>query len=104
MRTKKQQQVTAIIYDKRERILSIGQNSYIKSHPVQAKHAKLVGKDHNIYLHAEISAIIRCQDLSKAHKIFVSRYDAYGNPTLAKPCTICMSAISAAKIKVVEHT
>lgn len=100
----KRQQVTAIIYDKRGRVLSIGQNSYVKSHPVQAKHAKLVGREHNIYLHAEIAAITKCQDLSRAHKIFVTRYDSNGNPTLAKPCTICMSAITATKIKIVEHT
>jgi tRNA(Arg) A34 adenosine deaminase TadA len=100
----KRQQVTAIIYDKRGRVLSMGQNSYIKSHPVQARHAKRVGCEHNIYLHAEIAAITRCQDLSRAHKIFVARYDANGNPTLAKPCKICQSAISATRIKIIEHT
>jgi tRNA(Arg) A34 adenosine deaminase TadA len=100
----KRQQVTAIIYDKRGKVLSFGQNNYIKSHPVQAKHAKLVGRENNIYLHAEIAAIIKCQDLTKAHKIFVARYNSMGNPTLAKPCEICMSAINAAKIKIVEHT
>jgi tRNA(Arg) A34 adenosine deaminase TadA len=104
MRRKKQQQVTAIIYDKRGRVLSVGQNSYIKSHPVQAQHAKRVGKEHNIYLHAEIAAIVKCQDLSRAHSIFISRYDSLGNPVLAKPCSICFSAISASSIKIIEHT
>jgi tRNA(Arg) A34 adenosine deaminase TadA len=100
----KRQQVTAVIYDKRGRVLSIGQNSYVKSHPVQAKHAKRVGREHNIYLHAEIAAITRCPDISRAHKIFVTRYDASGNPTLAKPCEICQSAIRATTIKIIEHT
>ena len=100
----KRQQVTAIIYDKRDRVLSIGQNSYIKSHPVQAKHAKRVGCEHNIYLHAEIAAIIRCSDIMRAHKIFITRYTSSGEPTLAKPCKICMSAISATSIKIIEHT
>ena len=100
----KRQQVTAIIYDKRGRVLSIGQNSYIKSHPVQAKHAKRVGREHNIYLHAEIAAITRCPDISRAHRIFVTRYDASGSPTLAKPCEICCSAISATPIKIIDHT
>ena len=35
--------ITAIIYDKKGRVLSIGQNSYIKTHPYQAKIAKQVG-------------------------------------------------------------
>jgi len=100
----KRQQVTAVIYDKRGRVLSIGQNSYVKSHPIQAKYAKLAGLEHNIYLHAEIAAITKCQDLTRAYKIFVVRYDSLGNPTLAKPCKICQSAISATNIKVIEHT
>jgi deoxycytidylate deaminase len=100
----KRQQVTAIIYDKRDRVLSIGQNSYIKSHPVQARHAKRVGCEHNIYLHAEIAAIIKCSDITRAYKIFISRYSSSGEQVLAKPCKICMSAISATPIKIIEHT
>lgn len=98
------QMLTAIIYDRRGKILSIGQNSYIKTHPLQAKHAKKVGKDDAIYLHAEVHAIVRCKDLTKATKIFVSRWDKNGNPVLAKPCPVCMSAIKAAGIGKIEYT
>lgn len=96
--------ITAIIYDKRGRVLSIGENSYVKTHPMQSHHAKKVGLPEKQYLHAEVHAITRCPNLSKAHKISVFRYDANGFPALAKPCPICMSAIRAAGIEIIEHT
>lgn len=97
-------QVTALIYDRKGRVLSVGQNSYIKTHPLQAKHAKKTGMPEKMFLHAEVHAITRCRDLSKAHKIFVSRYNKNGEPVLAKPCPVCISAIRASGIKYVEHT
>jgi len=36
--------------------------------------------------------------------IFINRFDRDGNATLAAPCPICMSAIRATGIKVIEHT
>lgn len=97
-------QITAIIRDRRGRILSIGQNSYVKTHPLQAEHARKAGQPLRQFLHAEIHAIVRCRDLTRAHSIFVSRWDAKGEPVLAKPCAICQSAIEAAGIKFVEYT
>jgi tRNA(Arg) A34 adenosine deaminase TadA len=96
--------ITAIIYDKRGRVLSIGHNSYVKTHPLQASHAKATGNNQKIYLHAEIHAITRCRNLDKAHKILVMRYGKKGEPLLAKPCPVCTSAIEAAGIRIVEHT
>lgn len=96
--------LTAIIYDKRGRVLSIGQNSYVKTHPLQAYHAKRVGKAEAIFLHAEIHAITRCENLGRAHKISIFRYDKKGRPAPAAPCKICMSAINATSIQVIEHT
>jgi tRNA(Arg) A34 adenosine deaminase TadA len=98
------QNITAIIYDKRGSVLSVGQNSYIKTHPLQAKHAALVGLHDKIYLHAEMAAIVRCKDLSKAHKIVVMRLGKSGKELLAKPCAICQSAIEASGIEIVEYT
>jgi tRNA(Arg) A34 adenosine deaminase TadA len=98
------QQLTAVIYDRRNRVLSIGQNSYIKTHPFQARMAQRMGEPNKIYLHAEVHAITRCRDLTKAYKIRIFRYDRSGKPMLAKPCGICASAIEHAGIKVVEHT
>jgi tRNA(Arg) A34 adenosine deaminase TadA len=96
--------ITAVITDRRGRVLSIGQNSYIKTHPYQAKIAKQVGHEDKIFLHAEIHAITRCKDLTKAHKISIFRYDKRGNPVLAKPCNICKTAIDVAGIQHIFHT
>lgn len=100
----KKHDVTAVITDRRGRVLSVGQNSYVKTHPYQAKIAKQVGEDHRIFLHAEIHAITRCRDLSKAHTIRIFRYDKSGKPVLAKPCEICSTAIKASGILNIEHT
>lgn len=100
----RKQQITAIIYDRKGRVLAVGQNSYVKTHPLQAKHAAIAGHPKQIYLHAEIHAITKCKDLNKAHKISIFRYDTDGNPALAAPCGICQSAIESSGIKLVEHT
>lgn len=97
-------QVTAMIMDRKGKVLSVGQNSYIKTHPLQAKHAAKTGNPEKQFLHAEIHAITKCRDLRKAHKIFVSRYNKMGEPVLAKPCPVCISAIHASGIKHVIHT
>lgn len=102
--SKKRYEITAIIYDRRGRVLSVGKNSYVKTHPLQIEHATKVGMPHKCFLHAEIHAIARCRELSKAHKIRVMRFDAQGNPRNAKPCPVCQSAIEASGIKEVEHT
>jgi len=102
--TKKRFEVTAIIRDKRGMILSIGKNSYVKTHPLQAEYARRAGEPYKVYLHAEIDAIIKCPDLKKAHKLEVFRFTEEGSPASACPCKICASAIQVAGIKHVEYT
>jgi tRNA(Arg) A34 adenosine deaminase TadA len=104
MRSKKQHNITAIIYDRKGRELSIGKNSYIKTHPLQAKYAEKAGEEYKVFLHAEIHAITRCKDMSLAHKIVVMRFTEDGKPAPAKPCKVCQRAILDFKIKYVEHT
>jgi len=96
--------IIAIIYDKRGRILSVGRNNYLKTHPLQAKHARLLGNEERKYLHAEIHAITLCRYLGRAHRISVTRHNSNGDPALAAPCPICASAIRSAGIKIIEHT
>lgn len=96
--------IKATIYDKKGRILSVGENSYMKSHPFQGKLAKAAGRPEAIYLHAEIAALVKLKDWAKAHRIKVERYDVHGNPVLAKPCPICQSALQRTGINVIEHT
>jgi tRNA(Arg) A34 adenosine deaminase TadA len=98
------QNLTAIIYDKKGNVLSIGKNSYIKTHPLQAKRAQEVGREAAVFLHAEIHAIVRCRDLEQAHRIFIARYDRNGSPRLAKPCPICQHALTFTPIKVIDYT
>lgn len=96
--------ITAIIYDKRGRPLSIGQNSYTRTHPRQAALAAKVGLPEKKFVHAEFVAITKCRDLSKAHKIVIMRYTKDGKPANAKPCAICQAAIALTPIKIIEHT
>jgi deoxycytidylate deaminase len=98
------QNITAILYDKKGKILSIGKNSYIKTHPLQAKSAQAVGEDYKIFLHAEIDALVKAKNWDKAHKLVITRFTKDGVPVMAKPCKVCQHAINLAGIKLVEHT
>lgn len=104
MKKKKRQELTAIIYDKRGMPLSIGYNSYIKTHTYQARLAKQVGLPEKQFVHAEIDAILKLKNPDKAYRILVTRFGAAGQELTAKPCPVCQKAIELAKIQVVEHT
>lgn len=95
--------VSAFVYDKKGRLLSTGQNSYVKTHPLQARIAAEVGEPHKVFLHAEVAALLKC-DWTKAYKILVTRYGKQGKPLMAKPCKVCHQAIAMTSIKVVEYT
>lgn len=82
----------------------MGKNSYVKTHPLQAKFAQEVGLDDKVFLHAEVDALVRLKDWSRAHKIVVTRINRHGKPLLAKPCKVCQHAIKLAGIRHVEHT
>jgi tRNA(Arg) A34 adenosine deaminase TadA len=102
--SKKRFHIIATIYDKKGRPLSIGVNSYVKTHPMQAKYAAMYGRPEQIYLHAEMAAIVKLKKPWLAHTIKVERYDNEGNPVSAKPCPICQAAIDALKIPFLIHT
>ena len=95
--------LACIITDKRGRILSTGFNSYSKTHPKQAYFAKKYGRHARIFLHAEMSALIRVKH-GIPHHIYIARVDKKGNPRLAKPCPICYSAIRDSEIKKITYT
>ena len=97
-------EIVARIYDKRGRVLSVGKNSYSKTHPLQAHYAKRSGYPDRIYLHAEIAAIASCKSLGKAYLISISRLGRSGETRLAKPCATCQAAIKQSGIKIVEYT
>lgn len=101
------QDITATIYNKRGQIISIGKNSYKKTHPLQAFYAKKVGLPEKQYCHAEVVAILKCKSLRKrhlAHTIKVTRFTKAGEEAMAKPCPICQIAIKDFGIKKIIYT
>ena len=100
-----QQHITAIIKDKHGHILARANNSYVKTHPLQAKLAKKVGREYKTCLHAEVLAILRCgEHIDKAYSIEVFRFNNQGKARLAKPCPICMELIKTTPIKKIIWT
>lgn len=101
---KARQFIQARCYDKHGKLLSVGFNSYTKSHPLMKYFAERVGhSEHKIYLHAEVDAILRARG-KPIYRIIIERFNGKGFPMLAKPCPICQLAIAAFGIKIVEHT
>jgi deoxycytidylate deaminase len=98
------QNVTAFAYDRKGRLLSMGRNSYVKTHPLQAKAAREVGEDYKIFLHAEVAALVKIKDWSRVHRLVVTRYNKDGRPVLAKPCRVCQRVIHLAGVEQVDHT
>lgn len=98
------QNITAIIYDRKGSVLSLGRNSYTKTNPLQAKLAKRVGLPEKTFLHAECQAITRLHREHKPYSILVTRVLKNGSYGLAKPCKICIEAIKLAGIKKVLYT
>ena len=94
----------AIITDKKRSILSIGWNSYSKTHPTQAYYAEKIGNENRIFIHAEIDALIKIPYGKKPYAIYVARANKDGKPLLAKPCLICSEAIKGAGIKKIYYT
>lgn len=70
---------------------------------MQQHYAILAGKPFNIFLHAEIAAIVACKN-KKIHTIIVTRFNKQGLPMNAKPCPICTLAIKDFNIKRIIHT
>lgn len=101
-RRTKRQKITALAYDRKGRLISVGRNSYVKTHPLQAYYGRKAGKPKAIYLHAEVDALIKARGV--VHKLVVIRYGAKGTPLLAKPCKACQLAIRDFGVKHVEHT
>jgi deoxycytidylate deaminase len=101
---RQQQNVTALVYDRKGRLLSTGRNSYIKTHPLMYEAGTAVNKPNSIYLHAEVAALVKIKDWSKAFRIDVVRYMKDGTTGNAKPCPICSRVISLTGIKTVNHT
>lgn len=89
------------------RVVSTGYNTLLKTHPLQAQYASLVGKPDAIYLHAEMAAIIEARSKNidiKGSTLYVFRKGLGGDVRIARPCKICMKAIKDHGIKEICYT
>lgn len=96
----------------RNDIISIGQNSTTKSHPIQKRFGR---NTESIFLHAEINCIINAirnvdaEELSKA-TLYVYRVkkldkdSKYWSDGISEPCTGCKQAIEHFRIKRVVYS
>ena len=89
--------VIAATLDKRGRIIAIGENSPIKTHPLMKEYAVKAHRAYGQFLHAEVYALVKSQ--RKVSSIVVIRVNNNGDMALAKPCSICMIAINEAKVR-----
>ena len=101
--SRKRYVILAKCYDKRKRLMSVGENSYSKTSTVMSYFAEKVGLPAKVFLHAEVQSLLRCKD-KKPYRMTIERYDNEGNFALAKPCTVCTEAIKAWGISVIEYT
>lgn len=101
--SKSRKKVGALLLNK-NKVISQGVNQDTKSHPFQAKLADMVGLSEKIYLHAEISALVKCK--SEVDTIVVARLGGHEGNELrnAKPCPICSLAIQQAGIEHIYYT
>lgn len=100
---KGEKRIASVAYDKKGRVIAIGVNNYKKSHPIQAKYAKMNGLDGKIFLHSEVNCLLKCKD-KEVYKLQIVRVDSKGKECLAKPCPICEAYIRDRGVKVIEYT
>lgn len=98
----KQYSVIAMTLDTHGKLISIGTNSYEKTHPLQAKYARMTGNPHRIYLHAEIDALTTLKRI-QPRTLIVARVNRFG-PCNAMPCDICSRAAVDLGINKVVYT
>ncbi|MDD2496224.1 MAG: hypothetical protein PHE29_13665 [Tissierellia bacterium] len=95
--TNKKYWVIAASLDNHNNIISIGENSYQKTHPVQMAWAIKAGNRDKEYLHAEIASLVK--NHSKPKSIVVVRMTCSGLVRMARPCNICNLALREAGIR-----
>lgn len=89
---------------RKNKVIATAANHDCKSHPLQAKWAERVGLNEKIYLHAEMSAMIKARE--EADKIVVVRLGGHSGDELrqARPCPICEAYLRHSNIKHVYYS
>jgi len=95
--------VGAVLLNK-NKVVTTGVNKDYKTHPLQAHFAELAGLGEKIYLHAEISALVKCK--TDADTIIVARLGGHSQNEIrnAQPCKICQLALQEAGITNAYYT
>ncbi len=102
--SKKRFVLTASTFDRKGRHIATRNNSYTRSHPLMKHFALLVGEsEHKHSTHAELAAMLASRD-REVHSILVQRFDAFGNPKLAKPCKTCQKMLESFGVRFVRYT
>jgi deoxycytidylate deaminase len=101
---KKRFELIATAFDSKRKVIGSGVNDYKKSHPLMKIYAvKAKESPLKIKKHAELSALLAAGN-KQIHSLFVQRFDANGNPALAKPCLTCQCMLKDFGVKFVEYT
>jgi tRNA(Arg) A34 adenosine deaminase TadA len=101
--SKSRKKVGALLLHK-TKVITQAVNQDKKSHPLQARLADMVGLSEKIYLHAEISALVKCR--SEVDTIVVARLGGHSGHEIrnAKPCPICSLALQQSGIEHIYYT
>ena len=92
----------AVIVDRSKRIIASSTNKMTKTHPIQKQWSKKVSNGKQIYLHAEIAALVKCR--KQPYAIYVARVLKDNTEALARPCPVCMAALKEAGVKKIFYT
>jgi tRNA(Arg) A34 adenosine deaminase TadA len=93
--------VGAVLLNKSKVVVS-ATNLETKSHPIQARFAERVGLHQKIYLHAEISALVKCRE--ECDTIIVARVNPQEKLRNSRPCPICELALKEAGITKIHYS
>ncbi len=88
--------------DNHNNIISLGKNSYQKTHPLQKRLAKKCGNGNRSYLHAEIASLVK--NRQKPFSIIVIRMTIKGIVRMARPCNICTLALREAQVRYMYYS
>ena len=103
MSKRKKFEITATTFDRRGRFIARGENDYKKSHPIMFNIGVKVGQPEKIFLHAEVSALLKGKT-KLPYLIVIQRYDIIGNMALSRPCSVCMEALRIYGVSKIKYT
>lgn len=87
---------------RKNKVIATAVNLEKKTHPLQAKFAQRVGLVEKIYLHAEVSALIKARE--DADTIVVARVNNQNKLRNSCPCKVCALALEEAGVKNIYYS